>query len=113
MKKRIAGKDERMSRRFVRERGSAMAADAVMDQHRQIRSKAGGFLLPVADDRGRADQQHRPAAVLIVLTLNERERLDGLAESHVIGEARAESPSFQKLQPLQTRSLEPPHNLAH
>ena len=104
----------------------------------QPRAEALGLLHPGADDGGRRDDEHRPGplrltgvagvagagrlAPLGLLTLLDEaldggEHLDGLAQSHVVGEDPAEARLAQEVQPPVAlelvRAQRRPHPLGH
>jgi hypothetical protein len=66
---------------------------AVVDVHLQLRGEAVRLVHPVAHDRHRDDEQRRLDAVLRVLALvhDRGQQLDGLAQAHVVREARTEA----------------------
>ena len=63
-----------------------------MGQHGQAGRETRRLVDPVGDDRERTDEQDRPGGAEVPHMLEEGQRLDGLAESHVVGEAGAEPP---------------------
>ena len=66
-----------------------VTAAAVVAAHRECRGEAGDFAFPVAEQRGGAHDEGRAARRLPVQV--QRDDLDGLAESHVVGEEPAET----------------------
>ena len=56
---------------------------------RGLVGETGDLLLPFRLDRGRADHQHAPDALAPAQELARRDRLDGLAESHFVGQQGA------------------------
>ena len=79
-----------------------------MDHHGQLGREPGGLLVPVADDRHRADQQRRPPLAgrsRLPLALDEGERLDRLAEPHVVGQASPEAPAAEEAEPGEPSQL--------
>src|SRR5262245_17745948 len=72
---------------------------AVMDQDRQIRSKARSLLLPVADHRGRADNERWLPVIALPFTLNECKGLNRFPQSHIVCQASAQSRLTQKCHP--------------
>jgi hypothetical protein len=73
---------------------------AVVDDHPPARGEAVGLGLPVVHDAERADHQVRAGPLEQV-----GERGGGLAETHVVGEAPAESDAGEELHPRQTAPL--------
>src|SRR5207253_3010328 len=71
--------------------GGPRAPRAVMDEHGQGGREALRLLRPVPDDRGRTDEERRTPRALRPALLHEGQRLYGLAEAHVVGEAGAEA----------------------
>ena len=61
----------------------------------QVRGEPGRLPLPVADQRHRAHQQRRPAAV----RRDQREQLDRLAQAHVVGQDAAQAEPAEEGQP--------------
>ncbi len=59
------------------------------DQQRGGAAEAGDLLLPLALQRRRTDHQHARNAVEAAQQFCRRNRLDGLAETHVVGQQRA------------------------
>src|SRR3546814_11773347 len=75
---------------------------AVQYQHPQPGREARRLAPPVEDQAGRRNHQRRTIEPTFVLfDLQMRERLQGLAETHVIGEHTAETALAQQLQPGQ------------
>ena len=95
----VARDHDRVFERLLPERLAPGSRDAVVNHDGQARREAGRLLLPVPDDRGRADQQDRAPVVRLPVPLHERERLDRLAEPHVVGQACAEAQPAQKVEP--------------
>ncbi|MNS99907.1 hypothetical protein D3C72_1343220 [compost metagenome] len=81
------------------------AARAVVDHDLQVRGEVPGLALPVADERGGANQEPRPALgggklLGVRLGLEQQgQHLDGLAQAHVVGEAGAEAELAHGRQP--------------
>ena len=69
------------------------------DQHGESGSKAGGLLLPVVYHGGWADEEDRPFAVGLPITLGQRQGLNRLAQAHVVGQARPQAPLPQERKP--------------
>ena len=67
--------------------------------------KRRGFLLPVADHGGGADQQDRPLFASLPVPLNQGQGLDRLAQSHIVGQAGAQAPLAQESEPGVTPPL--------
>src|SRR5215204_344394 len=65
----------------------------------QVRREARRLLLPVADHRHGADDERRATALLLPVALDEGEGLRGLAEPHIVGEARAQPPPPEEAEP--------------
>ncbi len=95
----VAGEDESVLLRLLLERGAFLALTAVVNQDRQIGREALRFLVPVADDGHGADEQHRSPAIAFPVALDEGERLHGLAETHVVGQAGAQARTAQEAEP--------------
>ncbi len=68
---------------------------AVMDVDAQLRGEFRRFALPVADQRHRAHQERGTCGPADTL-LEEREQLDGLAETHVVGQHAAEASRLEE-----------------
>ena len=81
---------------------SAGIADGWTTHRFQARREAGDLRRPVGEQRGRRHQQRRLAfaGALLFQHQQQRQHLDGLAEAHVVGEARAESEPGEQMQPL-------------
>src|SRR5205814_735851 len=58
-----------------------------------------GLILPVAEDGGRADEERRPLRAARPVPLDEGEGLDGLAQTHVVGQAGSEPARAQEREP--------------
>ena len=95
----VAGDDDGVPSRLPLERRSSFPAGAVVDQHGESGSKAGGLLLPVVYHGGWADEEDRPFAVGLPITLGQRQGLNRLALAHVVGQARPQAPLPQERKP--------------
>jgi len=84
---------------LARKRIAVPALCAVMKPHAQVGREALALSQPVAEDRHRGGQQNRAAFAARFLVQQKGQRLDRLAEAHVIRQARAEAPSTQECQP--------------
>ena len=78
---------------------AAFTAWPVVQHHRQAGRELLRFPLPVVDHRGRADQQVGLFVALLMVPQNGGQRLDRLAQSHVVGQAGAETPPAEKIEP--------------
>ena len=96
---RVARDDDGMLARRLQERLSPAAAHAVVDERLQGRREALRLALPVADDRSRTHDERGPLVARASLGEQQAEGLDGLAETHVVGQARAEAPGPEERQP--------------
>ena len=75
-------------------------------QAAQLRTKARGFPLPVAQQADRGDDQRRLAqAAGVFFDLDVGQCLQGLAQAHVVGQDTAQAVGAQKLQPVQALLL--------
>jgi hypothetical protein len=83
-----------------------------MDVHAQLRGESACLADPVAHDGHRHNQQRRPGAEPLSrgaddspLSQQQREELDGLAETHVVGQAGAEPDLVEEREPRQALEL--------
>ena len=78
-----------------------LALVAVADEQAQPRREAAGLLGPVLDEGGGADDERRhPARSLVeALQRDPGERLDGLAEAHLVGEDASGAAALEGAQP--------------
>ena len=74
-------------------------------QHAQARREAGRLLRPVGEQRGRCDQQARGRAFGAFSYQQQSQHLDGLAQTHVVGQAGAQAQTRQQVQPAQADLL--------
>ena len=79
---------------------------AVDDQAAQLRAEAGRFTLPVAHQADWRNDERRPGqAPGVLFHLNVHQRLQGLAQPHVVGQDAGQPMGAQKLQPAQALQL--------
>ena len=79
-----------------------MAVFAVHDEAAQLRTKAQGFTLPVAQQADRRnDQGRRAEAPGVLFELDMGQRLKGFAQPHVVGQDAVQAMGAQKLQPVE------------
>ena len=64
-----------------------------------VRRELLNFRLPVVDQRGRRDHKARHAALRLISPLNQRQHLDGLAQTHVVRQNAAHAQPSQRLEP--------------
>ena len=77
-----------------------------MDEHAQIGREARQLALPVAHHRGGADQQRGPRLRMIEpFVQQQRDHLNRFAQTHIVGQTRAQTPLPQKRQPRQPHRL--------
>ncbi|MNL21589.1 hypothetical protein D3C87_1428870 [compost metagenome] len=81
------------------------APRAVQDQALEVGREARELLLPVEDDRGGRDQQRRPLVPGCLLAQQEGDRLDRLAQAHVVGEDAVEAVVGQEAQVIEAPAL--------
>ena len=81
-------------------------------QHPELRREAGGFLLPVEDERPGHDDQRGPASgafsipfPLFASRLQERQHLHRLAETHVVGQTPAKAELLEEAKPAEPVAL--------
>jgi len=80
--------------------GASGPVDARVVEHPQPGREAGGFLLPVEDQRPRDDHQRRPGPLaLLAPRLEEGQHHDRLPEPHVVGQATAEAEPAKEVEP--------------
>jgi hypothetical protein len=77
----------------------------------QGRREALRLAAPVAEQRGRHDQQ-RGSAVRTAQAQQQRQHLQGLAQAHVVGQARTQAEPAQKVQPAHAVALVGPQRRA-
>ncbi len=87
--------------------GQHVPVVAVMDEEGNGWCELRDLALPVAEQRRGADQQCRRAELgTLVLAVQEQgQHLDGLAETHVIGQDAAETQASEAVEPGQTAQL--------
>ena len=74
----------------------------MQEQNTELRGETLHFLLPVTQGADGCDDQRRfPQASLLLFQREVGECLDGLSQSHVVGEDAAEAVPAQELQPAQ------------
>ena len=95
----VAGDDQLVFLGLGAEGVSGLALGAVVQQRREVWGEPGGFSLPVVDHGGRADQQVGLVVALLLVQLQSGQGLDGLAQTHVVGQAGPQPPSFQEGDP--------------
>ena len=78
---------------------------AVRQPHRQLGREPRDFCLPVAEQRCRHHHQRRPAITLPLQRAQKREHLQGLAQTHVVGQTRAEAQAHEQVQPADALGL--------
>ena len=90
----------------------SVSSSAVVDVDRQVGSESFRFALPVADhghgahqQRGRGMRLPLDPASGAAFGQEQREELDRLAQTHVVGQARAHSHSVEEGQPGQPALL--------
>ncbi len=89
-----------------------VARGAVKEQDAQPRREARGLSDPVARDRRGADDEVRRAPFALFSPKKERERHDGLAEPHVVGQDAARAEGLQELEPGHAETLVRPERRA-
>ena len=132
---RVGGDDDVAALHDLRQSLLTLGGGPPHGPHPQPRAEALGLLHPGADDGGRRDDEHRPGplrltgvagagrlAPLGLLTLFDEpldggEHLDGLPQSHVVGQDPAEARLAQEVQPPVALELvgaqRRPHPLGH
>ena len=132
---RVGGDDDVAALHDLRHSLLALGGGPPHGPHPQPRAEALGLLHPGADDGGRCDDEHRsgplrlsgvtgagrlaPLGLLAQLdeALDGGEHLDGLAQSHVVGQDPAEARLAQEVQPPVALELvgaqRRPHPLGH
>ena len=87
------------------------ASAAGVIEHAQQRRKARRLLLPMEHERARRHDQRRARPVFVTrraqlaARFEERQDLNGFAQSHVIGQTAAKSEAPEKMQPAQAVAL--------
>jgi len=83
-----------------------LAAAAVVATDDEAWREALDLPRPVAEQRGRADDEHRAVLALgLGLMEVERDDLEGLAQAHVVGQAPTEAEGAQLPQPCEPSPL--------
>ena len=77
-----------------------------VENHWAVREELLGFGLPVVHHRGRADDQRWECSLALLLgPLEDGKRLEGLAQSHVIGQDAVQAESLEKRKPVESLLL--------
>src|SRR5690606_8286723 len=72
----------------------------VMQMHLQAGGKSPKLLLPIAEHRGRANEQRRRLVMLMLLDIQQiGDPLHRFAKSHIVGETASESEPAQQEEP--------------
>ena len=97
----------------VHEAVALRAFQSVVEVHRELRRKARELAVPVAEHAHRRHQERRPDAFrlggalgdVLSLRLQQGDQLDGLAEAHVVGQARAHAEALEEREPAHACAL--------
>ena len=82
-----------------------LARRAMMDEHAQVGREARQLALPVAHHRGGTDQQRGTRLRVDAFVQQQRDQLNRFAQTHIVGQTRAQTPLPQKHQPRQSHRL--------